>query len=72
MRRALASLLLAVPSLAWATPGIINGSDATIEDYPMAGGMMMDADIESPFGNGRNQSYFIILPLSGRLVRFHV
>ncbi|MCK6522462.1 trypsin-like serine protease [Myxococcota bacterium] len=38
----------AAPSVGAAAPtvsAIINGEDATIDDYPMTGGMMMDADL---------------------------
>lgn len=31
---------------------IINGVDATIDDYPMTGAMLMQADLESNWGNG--------------------
>jgi len=37
--------------------GIINGADATIEQYPMTGGMLMDAYMDSPFGSGNIRTF---------------
>ena len=37
--------------------GIINGEDASRDDYPMTGGILMSARIESSFGGGDFQSF---------------
>lgn len=37
--------------------GIINGEDAARDDYPMTGGILMSARIESSFGGGDFQSF---------------
>jgi len=64
------SLALLLPTLAHASDtglyapdtgtdatSIINGTDATIDDYPMAGGMIMDGDIQSSFGSGHFRAF---------------
>jgi hypothetical protein len=52
-----APLALAEEPTPIAPAAIINGADATLDDYPMTGGLIFQGDISSPFGSGRARSF---------------
>jgi MYXO-CTERM domain-containing protein len=52
------SVLVVLSAVAFGGPlPIINGEDAATSEYPMAGAMLFDGDIQSPFGGGHYRAF---------------